>query len=355
VVKLERQGAPQQAALGRLEAKRRQAETEGTAVRKPKALPNPNRGRPFDYWLKIATLDAGNPILVPLVLYPRAKRMLAGGERVAGSVLLNRRNGVWHAQLVVEGKPPDRPAGEVSQVVGIDVGITAFATVSPTHRVTGGEPTPEADRPFHQAFGGGGRPLAERIERDAERFRRKQKLNACLRRKNLPEVPLGNRKTTAWVRNLIGFALNQVLFWLPGPDETAVSVEDLNVAAMRFKSQTGNRLLRASQLGFLRDRLQDKLDARGYRVEAVNPAFSSQECAAGGFVSQVNRPSHSEFRCDWCQFQINADCNASDVVAKRFGDAALNQLSVPRTGEVLLERFLARHQLLLRPLTPSSP
>jgi putative transposase len=184
---------------------------------------------------------------------------------------------------------------------------------------------------------------------------RKQKLNACLKKKGQPPVHLTNPKTTAWIRNLIGCALNQLLFWLPSPKSVVIGVENLNVANLHFKSRQGNRLLTASQLGFLRDRLLQKLHHRGYQIETVNAAYSSQQCSACGFVSKANRPTQAEFHCQHCHFQTNADCNASDVIAKRFGDHQLTELSVSRTGDLLLERFLERHQLLLRPITHRSP
>ena len=72
---------------------------------------------------------------------------------------------------------------------------------------------------------------------------------------------------------------------------------------------------------------------------------SSQQCLACGFVSTANPLTQAGFHDQHC----HADCNASDVIAKGLGDQQLNALSVPRTGDLLLERFLERHQLLLRP------
>ena len=356
VAKLEVQGAPQRARLEQIKGLKTKGEAEGNVVRSLKVLPDPKGGRQFEYWLKVATLRAGEPIYLPVQLYPRAAKLLKSASRTASSVLLIRRRGEWQLQLMVEHQDPEPVTLSVPAVIGIDVGIVNFAVVSPTHRLEAGESLPEPDqRPFHQSFGGIPGNLSRRVERDTERMGRKQKLNACLKKKGRPPVSLTNPKTTAWIRNLIGYALNQLLFWLPSPKSVVIGVEDLSVANLRFKSRQGNRLLTASQLGFLRDRLLRKLHQHGYQIEAVNASFSSQQCSACGFVSNANRPTQAEFHCQHCHFQTNADCNASDVIAKRFGDHQLTELSVSRTGDRLLERFLERHQLLLRPITHRSP
>ncbi|MBI4748921.1 MAG: hypothetical protein HY774_10565 [Acidobacteria bacterium] len=275
VVKLEMQGAPQRARLEQIKRLKTKGEAEGKVVRIPKTLPDPKGGRQFEYWLKVATLRAGEPIYLPVQLYPRAAKLLKSASRTASSVLLTRRRGEWQLQIVVEHQAPEPVTASAPAVVGIDVGIVNFATVSPTHDVDSGESLPETDqRPFHQSFGGIPDQLSNRVERDAERMSRKQKLNVCLEKKGRTPVSLTNPATTAWIRNLIGYALNQLLFWLPSPDSVVIVVE-----------------------------------------------------------------TQAEFHCQHCHFQINADCNASDVIAKRFGDHQLNQLSVPRTGDLLLERF----------------
>ena len=44
-------------------------------------------------------------------------------------------------------------------------------------------------------------------------------------------------------------------------------------------------------------------------------------------------------------FANNLNCTTSNVIAKSFGDHQLTKLLVSRTGDLLLERFLQRHQL----------
>ena len=99
------------------------------------------------------------------------------------------------------------------------------------------------------------------------------------------------------------------------PDESpagvAVALERLSVRDLRFRSRQMNRALGASQLGYVRDKLKYKLDERGIRYRAVQPASSSQQCSACGFTLSMNRRTQDRFVCLWCGYAANADENAA--------------------------------------------
>ena len=126
------------------------------------------------------------------------------------------------------------------------------------------------------------------------------------------------------------------------PPGTAVAIERLTVKDMRFKSGQMNRALRASQLGYVRDKLKFKLDELGIRYRSVQPAYSSQECSHCGFTLSMNRRSQAEFECLWCGHIANADENAAANLAKRFGDEALNTLPFRDVETELAIRFMRR-------------
>lgn len=274
----------------------------------------------FDFWLRISTLEAGRPIRVPISLYGRAKESISGFPKLCTGVTLNQRDGQWYATFVVERRGP-KPKS--SQVIGIDIGMVNIVSTSAGHR-----------------YGQVSSELRRRVERSAEKRRRKQKLNACLKRKGKPIVDLCDTRAEAFARNEIGRALNQMLNELP--TGAAVAVERLSVKDMRFKSRQMNRALRASQLGYARDKLQFKLNERSIRYRSVQPAYSSQECSQCGFTFPMNRRSQDRFVCLWCGYEANADENASSVIAKRFGDAELNALSFRDVERLLAKRFMQR-------------
>ena len=275
----------------------------------------------FDFWLKISTLDKGQPVEVPLRLYARARAVIAEYPKLCTGVTLNKRAGRWYATLVVErtGRKPTA----IQQPVGVDIGMTSIATAS-----TG------------EHYGAVSDKLARRVEKKAHRLARKQKLNACLKRRGLPPVRLDDHKAEAFTRNEIGRALNELVEELPAG--SPVALERLNVKDMRFKSRRMNRRLRASQLGYIKDKLRFKLDEHGIRYRSVQAAYSSQQCSHCGFVSRLNRRAQAEFVCQHCGFVCHADVNAARNIAERFSDDELNALPFRDVEAVLAARFACR-------------
>ncbi len=281
----------------------------------------PSHTPTFDFWLRISTLDAGHPVRLPLQLYRRAKQTIEKYPQLCTGVTLNKRDGQWRATLVVERKGEKPKANK--NIIGIDIGMKHIAVTSDDKQ-----------------YGAISDTLARRVERKAERLARKQKLNACLKRKGLPTVNLIDHKAESFARNEIGRALNKLIENLP--NGSAVALERLNVKDMRFKSRQMNRRLRVSQLGYIRDKLRFKLDERGIRYRSVQPAYSSQECDRCGFVHEDNRSSQSTFKCLNCGYVENADVNAARNIAKRFGDDELNRLHFRDVKAVLQTRFARR-------------
>jgi len=275
----------------------------------------------FDFWLKISTLEKGEPVRVPLTLYCRAQEAVAQYPKLCAGVTLNKRDGRWYATLVVE-KSGRKPKA-TKQVKGIDIGMAAIGTTS-----TG------------EHYGQVSNELARRVEQQAATFKRKQKLNACLQKKGRSPVSLANHQAEAFARNAIGRALNELVDDLP--PEAPVAVERLNVKDMRFKSRQMNRRLRASQLGYIKDKLRFKLDERGIRYRSVQAAYPSQQCSRCGFVSELNRKTQAEFVCQQCGFVCHADVNAARNIAERFGDDELNQLPFRDVKALLERRFQQR-------------
>jgi hypothetical protein len=274
----------------------------------------------FDFWLRISSLEAGHPVRILIRLYARAQETLAQFPKLCTGVTLNRREGEWYATFVVERKGPKHSS---AQVVGVDIGMVSIVSTSQGRR-----------------YGQVSAALRRRVERSNEKRRRKQKLNVCLKRKNHPTVSLNDGRAEAFARNEIGRALNQMLDELP--KGTQVALERLTVQDMRFKSRQMNRALRASQLGYVCDKLKYKLDERDLRYRSVQPAYSSLQCSQCGFAFPMNRRSQAEFRCLWCGFEANADENAAQVIAERFGDDELNALSLREVETTLAMRFMRR-------------
>lgn len=261
----------------------------------------------FDYWLRISTLDKGNPLRVPVKLASYHQKVL-GGKTLNTSTTLRKRKGVWWLTLSFdEDVAPKTEAG--APRVGIDVGIKNFVTTS-----TG---------KYYGTFAG---KLAARHKRDREKRRRKDKLRACLQKKGVPKEHLPSKSSASGqrlgrqVRQEINRAINQALDAHPN---ARIIYEDLSVASMRFKARSMNAYLYASNLGHIPKQLAWAAAKRGMAAHTVRAAYSSQECPVCHYVDRANRPDQQTFCCVVCGYRDHADRKAAGTLASRWGDHAL--------------------------------
>ncbi len=231
---------------------------------------------------------------------------------------LHRRDDQWFASLVVERKGPK---AQSSIVVGVDSGMVSIGSSSEGRRY--GQVSPELRR-------------------------RKQQLNACLKGKDQPTVSLNDDQVEALARNQIGRALNPMLDELPGGSK--VALERLTVKGHALQVQADGLGLARFAVG---DKRKFKLEERSIGYRSLPPAYASQQCSQCGFTLPMNRRSQAEFDCLWCGFKANADQNAAQGIAERFGDDALNRLSFRDVETVLAIRFMRRLPDAVR--CPASP
>ena len=266
----------------------------------------PSTTSTFDYWLRISTLDTGNPLRVPIKLASYHKQILAG-KTLNTSTTLHKRKGVWWLTLSFDEEMPQQTQAN-APVIGVDVGIANFVTTS----------TGQSYGTFHGA-------LARKHRRDRHTRRNKAKLRACLEKKGVPPERLPStssatgQRLSRHVRQEINRAVNQVLDAHP---EARLVYEKLSVASMRFHARSMNAYLYASKLGHIPDQLAWAAAKRGMAAHTVNPAYSSQECPRCHFVSRANRPDQKTFRCVVCGYQAHADHKAALVLASRWADHA---------------------------------
>jgi len=279
-----------------------------------------SRTEEFDFWLKISTLEKGRPVRVPIKMHRYGNEIIKTGKLCSG-VTLNFENGRWYAIFVVETKNQKEEAQ--GDIVGVDLGIKNLLTTQTAF------------------FGQFSQKLIDLVQKNDEKRRRKQKLNACLKKKNREPVSLQNKKLEATIKNEIGRAIN--LFIQSLPMNPTVVMERLSIKEMRFRSRSMNRVLKASKIGYALDRLKEKLDLNHIRYVTVPAAYSSQECSKCGYVDRTNRPTQEKFTCKFCEYTENADVNASKNIAKRFGDDELKSVTDYREMKsFLLKRFFER-------------
>lgn len=116
------------------------------------------------------------------------------------------------------------------------------------------------------------------------------------------------------------------------PDIWLFAFEALNLKNMTKrakgkgrKAKSGlNKALLGSAIGLTKQLTTYKAKRKGKLVVEVPAHYSSQECSACGHTHKDNRKTQSEFVCQSCGYESNADLNASKVIAQRGVNLVLN-------------------------------
>jgi len=290
------------------------------------SLETSSNSNSFESWLRLTTLTPYKRSLIPIVLYKSIRQHMKSDKwEPCSGMELNKIAGQWELTLIFKTRQdviPEAPKETQKELVGVDIGVVSMITLS-----TG------------EQFGQVTKEIATRADKEAKKFARKQKLNHCLEKKNKPKVSLADGRNGRFVRCVIGKVLNDTLKHL-GPS-VIVAYEDLSVHDMRMKSKSMQRRLKASQLGFIKKRLGEKLEQAGIEHRAVEPAYSSQACFKCGFVDKGNRQDQAHFKCSACGYENNADVNGALIVRERFYDDEINNLDDFRKVKIIL---LARYR-----------
>ena len=77
-----------------------------------------------------------------------------------------------------------------------------------------------------------------------------------------------------------------------------------------------------------------KAEARGIKVDYVDPGYTSQKCSQCGHIDRKNRPTQSDFKCKKCGYKTHADYNAATNIRADYLRAAVNQPIVSTDGNV---------------------
>jgi len=289
------------------------------------ALLQPSQDSSFDYWLRLSTLEKGQPVLLPVKLAAYHRQALAGKTLNTSTILARKQDGWWltlsyDEQVIVE-MLKDAP------VIGIDVGIANFITTS--------------DGKQYGTFNG---KLRERQKRDREKRRRKAKLRKCLEKKGMPKDKLPStssatgQRLTRHVRQEINRSVN---LCFEDHEGCQFAYEQLSVASMRFKARSMTAYMRASNLGHIPDQIAWNATRRGLQATRVKSAYSSQECHVCHYVDRKNRPNQQTFCCVVCGWACHADTNASKNIATRLHDEELRACQSRAEIKALL---LRRHE-----------
>ena len=283
----------------------------------------PSQESTFEYWLTVATLEKGHPIKIPVKLAAYHKEVLQD-KKINSSVQLNKRGDGWWLALSYDETVISQTSPEAS-VVGIDVGLANFITTS--------------DGKHYGTMHG---KIRERHKRDREKRRRKAKLRACLKKKNVKKLPsTSSRSGQRLIRHTKQEINHAVKQCFAEHEDAQFAYEQLSVASMRFKARAMNSYLRASNLAHIPHQIEWNSTKRGVMATPVKSAYSSQECSRCHYTHRENRLSQQTFCCQACGYKAHADFNASVNISRRVGD---RQLRACKDRKAIKALLMKRHE-----------
>lgn len=227
---------------------------------------------------------------------------------------VSRTGDHWYVSIQTEVEV-DEPVHQSQSSVGIDVGVTKFATLSDG---TVYEPL-NIFRKMQKKLGKAQRKLAAKAKGSNNWVKQKRKVTRLHRK----------------IANIRQDYLHKVSTEI-SQNHAIIVVEDLQVAnlsksASGTAQKPGRRVAQKSGLNKsildqgwrqFRKMLEYKQLWRGGIVMAIPPPNMSITCAACGWIDRASRPSQSQFSCVHCGHSENADVNAAqNILASGLGES----------------------------------
>jgi putative transposase len=228
-------------------------------------------------------------IRIPKLGWVRMRENLRFAGRIV-SATVSRSAGRWYVSITVDTADLSLPPAENHGVVGIDLGVSALATLS-TGEVFAG---PKALRSLLEQLRRLSRALSRKVQGSRNRLKAKLKLARLHAR-------IGNQRRDG---------LHQLTTSITRRFHT-IGVEDLNV-----KGMMGNRCLARAiaDMGFyeLRRQLVYKAARRGGQVIAVDRWYSSSKlCSSCGYKLESLALGTRQWTCPGCAAEHDRDVNAA--------------------------------------------
>jgi putative transposase len=250
---------------------------------------------------------------------------------LAKNIIVSRSGSKWFASIQTEIEV-EQPVHQSASIVGIDVGITRFATLSDGSYV---EPL-SAFKKHQTRLARYQRVMARKVKFSQNWKKAKAKITklhqkiACARRDFLHQSSTSISKTHAMiviedlkVSNMVLRVKKPATGTPPRPGMSKSAAGTIAAPSRSVKAKSGlNRSILDQGWGEFRRQLEYKQLWRGGDVLAINPRNTSRTCPACGYISADNRLTQSKFECVECGYENNADhVGALNILAA--GHAAL--------------------------------
>jgi len=117
-----------------------------------------------------------------------------------------------------------------------------------------------------------------------------------------------------WIQDELHRASNQILDEARDHGCTHVAFENLTDIRDRI---AGAKRFHVWAFRRLYEYVEYKAEMLDIGIEQVSPAYTSRRCSKCGFTHETNRRSKHQFVCQKCDYELNADYNASKNIARK--------------------------------------
>jgi len=232
----------------------------------------------------------GSRIRIPHLGWVRMRESLRYEGKIV-SATVSRRAHKWFVSITVEMKTPAIPiANENQVVVGIDLGLHHFATLSTGEKITGPKP--------HKA-------LMSRLKRLSKSLSRKQKKS-----NNRKKAKIALSRLHYRITNIRRDAQHQLTTRLTN-EFNIIGIEDLHVKGM-MKNKRLSRSI--ADMGFheFRRQMEYKSESKGITLVVADRWFaSSKTCSHCRKKTASLALNIREWTCEFCLTQHDRDINAA--------------------------------------------
>jgi len=280
----------------------------------------------FDYWIKLSTLNKGKPIYLPIKSYDYFER--AEGAIKKQVQIIIKKDKIEYG-FVKESIDKKYIPKKEEKIVGVDLGMCVLLSSSEGN-----------------LYGKGLYGQLKKIDGIITNIVSKRQKNGL--KNSCPKVDRLYRKMKSLINNEVGRVLNKLLS-KEKPD--IVVIENLT----RMTQNTGDnyklrnrtkRVLNNCGITKIPKSLDTKSRRIGFKVEKINPAFTSQECPKCHSIDSKNRKDQAHFVCTKCGYKRNADYVGSVNIRDRRSISSINIYTPYKSVQGLIRAFYGLDQPL---------
>lgn len=239
---------------------------------------------------RVSLLTLEGRQLVPLIFGEYQRERF---DRIRGQCDLVYRNGKFSLYAAID--LPPRPPIEVSDFLGVDLGIVNLAV--------------DSDGTMY-----GGTQIETVRQRHHRLRQRLQHINTKGGRKKLKRLAGRERR----FRRHENHGISKKLVSIAKDTARGIALEDLKGIRERITVRRADRAKHSSwAFAQLRAFVTYKGELVGVRVVTVHARNTSRTCSRCGHCEKGNRTSQTTFRCRHCAASLNADINAARNIGLR--------------------------------------